>query len=574
MDIDYAQGLNLDVDVEIGTLEGVTGRLEIASNMFPKLTIENKYSHYDSSIVPFFKSPPSTIICKSNYQILTLCQNASSGRSFLPDYVVVGTKVNEVTGVDVSLVGLFSFFNGNSSFVFKDSYLGKRIFDNFIGSEFLISDDVYNFSVNHEFSSINDFDKTIISEDAVVRIIKKNGFISLDEAKNIIKKVRVLFSLLLGFDLSIRKTWLVYGDDNYAMPFYFHAFSNSEHPFEHAHQCFMVSPYIFNNDMWSTILNKAFNGEAGDDVSNIWVRLVSLFSYKGFWEYRILGIVSLLDSYSVRFHKRTGIEKLPSSDFKALKRGMVSVLDSYRSSLLLQNDQKYIEKSQVVDSMISSLDFIRNTNAQTFQLTFNILFDSVDKDVQDLIGFADGDFKLIKQIRDLAAHGEAIPQEIIDNIQQAMIVSEKIKFLLLFIIYRTLGFSRDLFIECCGMSHHKIKLGAKLRKIKLDELTGQSKFFKLNDDDWVKVNSLKGLGLAVTYHVKSDYLEIQNDYLSRLSKDWWETKQEEYSSSVDLIYASYASDDYFGVEHVASLYLLNGDSHVELNGVIMLWLND
>lgn len=107
---------------------------------------------------------------------------------------------------------------------------------------------------------------------------------------------------MLGFDLSIKKTWIVSDDVKHIIPLYFYAPSKSAQPFEHPHECLIYSSQLLNNDDWAKILTSAFNN-VNPSISDFWVRLVSMFSYKGFWEYEILGVVSLLDAYSKNYHK-------------------------------------------------------------------------------------------------------------------------------------------------------------------------------------------------------------------------------------------------------------------------------
>ncbi len=202
---EYLDCLELDVDVEMSNDNFIKGVLKTSNAALPFLVLNNESVYKDPVAHAFHKSPPSFIKCKSKNQVYTLFENKTIRGYITPEYIVAGDGFGGANGVEISLSGLYEFFNGMSSVEYKDNYLRKEVFDNFINIDFTINSEKYNLTVRHDHWGTSKANVTTITEDAVVRVEKYKGVISLKEAKNIIKKVKLLFSLLLGYDLSIKK---------------------------------------------------------------------------------------------------------------------------------------------------------------------------------------------------------------------------------------------------------------------------------------------------------------------------------------------------------------------------------
>lgn len=569
LSIDYAEGLNLAGKTSIGSIENIDCTLLIANSSFPHVDIGNAY--YNQELREYFKSPPSAITFTSQHNVFTLYNNESSGSSFIPEFIISGREPENINGVAISLNGLYSFFDGRSNFEVKDSCISKNITDRFVETQFYMGGVLYYFSVEHDYSYTKKITTTTLIEDAIVRVRRARGNISFDEIKNIVKKIRILFSLLLGFDLSIKKTWIVSDDVKHITPLYFYAPSKSSQPFEQPHECLIYSAQLLNNDDWAKILTSAFNN-VNPSISDFWVRLVSMFSYKGFWEYEILGVVSLLDAYSKNYHKIYTDKKMPAGQFKKIKNQMRGVLRDYKSELPENNKKNTI--CEVVDNIELQLSYIKNTNAQDFKVILDILMETIKSDIKNLINFKGVDFEIIIKIRNLAAHGSPINDSIIENLQQVMITKEKIKFLLLYIFFGSLGFSDVDFIKLCRNSFNKIKLGANLDPFTLKITYGNDIAFDVDAENIVKAKTKSRINAAIIFHVKSNRYEINNKALNEVIESIFTTNRGNYFNVIDLIYSEFINDEIFSVEYFPSVFLCCGNEKVELHGAYLIKSND
>jgi len=572
IDIDYVEGLNLEVKASAGTGDDLDCTLVIANNSFPSLALKNVNSHGGLRLSGLYENAPSLIKCTSKLSTISLYNNKLSGFHFTPEYIVMGETPENIKGVDISLSGLYSFFDGYSNFEFSNTCIKKEISDYLLNTEFYIGDEIYNFSVYHDYSCSRKFDTTTLVEDAIVRVYKSSGDISLDEIKIIIKKIRVSFSLLLGFDLSIRKTWLVDDNELRCSSFYFFSASKPEQPFEHPHECFVYSAQLLTIKNWQNILIGIFNDPTDSSILEFWVRLVSMFSFKGFWEYEILGVVSLLDAYSKKYHKKYTDKKMPVRTFDKLKDEIKAVLIKYKDSLPTNKDQS--RHCDVVDNMISQIGYIKNTNAQDFRLILKFLMGKLSENIRNLINFKDEDFEIIIKIRNSAAHGAPIDENIMKNIQRAMIVKEKIKFLMLYLFFKSLNFTDDEFVKLCARTFNKIRLGAQLDSYTLEVVYGNTTALDIDFESFEKAKQNKKSNIGIIYHIKSKIFEHDNKELNEIINCSHEIYSEKHSSVVDLIYDKYLYTGIYSVELCSTLYLCHADEKIKIHSSFLIKMND
>lgn len=570
LNIDYAEGLNLPAKISIGSIDDVDCTLIIARNSFPHLKMGDYF--YSKDVDAFLNNPPNLISIKSKRETFTLYNSESSGDSLIPEYVTTGSKPESISGVDISLSGLYTFFDGLSNFTVSDSCIKKDITDCFIKTEFNINDELYTFSVEHDYSFSKKIDTTTIVEDAFIRIRKYEGDISLDAIKNIVKKIRILFSLMLGFDLSIRKTWIIKNDGARCNSFYFHAPSKLEPPFENSHDCFIFSAKLLANNEWCEILTSTFNGDSSNSLSEFWVRLVSMFSYKGFWEYEILGVVSLLDAYSKKHHEAHTNKTISLRKFDKLKGSIKNTLREYKNSL--PADKNYDDSCEVIDNMILQVGYIKNTNAQDFRLILKLLMETISTDIQNLIDFKNEDFEMIIKIRNAAAHGAPIDEDIMANLQRVMIVKEKIKFLLLYLFFKSMNFSVKDFIKLCRHSFSKIKFGADLDSYTLNMISGTGVALHIDSQSIAKAKKTSKINTVIIYHVKSQRCEIGNSTIQEVMDSMYSSNKGKFNNFVDLIYEKYLINEIFSVQYLHSLFLCAEDEKIELHGAYLIKIND
>lgn len=569
LDIDYIEGLTLDVKASIATSEDLDCSLIIANNAFPTLRIEDSHFIWPKEIAAFNDSQFSLIKCTSRGRTINLYNVEFSHLSLIPKYIVSGEPPKNIKGVDISLSGLYSFFDGYSNFEIKETFIKKMITDCFIKTPFNIGNDTYNFEVYHTYSYSKNIDTTTFIEDAIVRISKDNGDISLKEIENIVKRIRVLFSLLLGHDLSIRKTWLVNEEEMRCCPFYFFSPSKLSQPFKYAHECFIHPVQLITNDDWCNALNKSFNDDAGGSILEFWVRLVNMFSFKGFWEYEILGVVSLIEVYSKKHHEEHTHNPMPQRQFDNLKKSIKNYIRELKQSTVI-----YEKHSDVIDNFIEQIGYVKNSNTQDFRLLLNLLIGTLSDDIRNLIGFKDEDFSMIIKIRNSAAHGSPVDENIMKNIQRAMIVKEKLKFLLLYLFLNEINITDKRFIKMCGRTHNKIRLGAQLDEYTLDVINGVGVVLNVSSDIISKVKNFRDPEISIIYHVKSKICEIDNDKLKEIIKSMYTTYKEEYKNIVDLIYHKYSCGSIFSVEYCSSLYLCNNNEKAALHSAYLIRIND
>lgn len=199
---------------------------------------------------------------------------------------------------------------------------------------------------------------------------------------------------------------------------------------------------------------------------------------------------------------------------------------------------------------------------------------TISSDIKNLINFKNVDFEIIIKIRNLAAHGAPINDSIIENLQQVMITKEKIKFLLLYVFFKSLGFSDVDFIKLCRNSFNKIKLGANLDPFTLKITYGNDIALDVDAENIIKAKTKPRINATVIFHVKSNRYEINNEALNEVIESIFTTNRGYYFNIIDLIYSEFINDEIFCVEYFPSVFLCCGDEKVELHGAYLIKSND
>lgn len=212
---------------------------------------------------------------------------------------------------------------------------------------------------------------------------------------------------------------------------------------------------------WDDVVKKFFQSEHRDVV---WARLAGMQNFEGFWEYRILGYVTLLDRYV-----STNVKKGPSvrPTTRKLKRleadlaGIKSVLTSSQTTEILD----------AVASLFSS--------TETFESRFEGLVASLDKNVVQVINFHPHDFERIKELRDEVAHGLEISYKSSD-LTLMLSIMHRLVLLLTYLFFLEVGLGTDIFLRCLDRTRSELRLRADIDKVHLHRVLRPETFFRVS----------------------------------------------------------------------------------------------
>lgn len=257
---------------------------------------------------------------------------------------------------------------------------------------------------------------------------------------------------------------------------------------------------------WNDVVNRFFQSQHRDVV---WARLAGMQQYEGFWEYRILGYVTLLDSYV-----STEVKKGPSVRPTTRKLTRLEASLSRMKSTLSPT-----QTTEVIDAVA---DLFSSKN--TFESRFEGLMATLDKGVAKVIDLQD--FERIKELRDEVAHGLEISYKSSD-LTQMLTIMHRLVLLLTYLFFLELGLG-DIFLRSLDRTRNEIRLRAGVEQRHLDRALRPGRFFTVVPEQ-LEVIKARPRQLISTCLVVDDkgVLSYSQEYSQRL-QDAMSTKAGRY----------------------------------------------
>ena len=209
---------------------------------------------------------------------------------------------------------------------------------------------------------------------------------------------------------------------------------------------------------WDSVVKKFFQSKHRDVV---WARMAGMQNFEGFWEYRILGYVALLDGY-VSMAVKKGFPVGPAT--KKLK-GLESALKSIKPTLTP------LQRNDVVAAVVTVF-----SSTDSFESKFDKLVAALDKDVIRIINFKDHDFKTIKKLRNEVAHALEISYKSFD-LTSMLSIMHRLVLLLTYLFFLDVGVGPDIFLRSLDRTRSELRLRADIDKVHLARKLRPETFF-------------------------------------------------------------------------------------------------
>lgn len=214
------------------------------------------------------------------------------------------------------------------------------------------------------------------------------------------------------------------------------------------------------DDCWNDVVNKFFRSNYRHVV---WSRLAGMQNYEGFWEYRVLAYVTLLDSYVSQAFKK-GPPTPPTKKLENFESKLGAI-------------QPRLSETQLAYAIEAASEVFSVNN--TFESKFRQLLSKLDSDVLKIINLSSADFKLIKGLRDGVAHGLQ-PSFIGSNITPVLVITNRIVLLLTHLFFLDVGLGRDVLLKGLARSVNKLRLESKIDQVHLDRVLKLGVFFQIS----------------------------------------------------------------------------------------------
>jgi len=553
--IDYFSNYSFFVSFEIKGIQCV-GKLNIEPSSFPKLIIEksdNHIEHYEHFEID------SNIQCKeiSGNNSFTLHECECYFGIIYPKAVTNGNVEHKSKKVEVYLTGISTWFERFRSFEFKGDFLKRdisiekfKVDFSYDGMNYTIEND-RNVSVTNGLTTNH-----IIDIHHKLCITKNDGIYTFIEIKNLTRKIRDLFSIILGASLSITHINICSLDssakhNSLYIPFY----NYEENPLKNWHESFCSYDAICEWNLWSIIINNFFKN---DTFENVWNRLIPIYADKiNYWEYKVLSHVVTLEMYCAKISEGKG-EKLSKEVFKELKEHLKNATQSF-----INKQKRSASDLKILESIQNGINGLKNTTHPTLKEKYEYLLLGIDPAIRDIISFTNEDFIIIKKLRDSVAHGLSYQTAIPGNITKEMGIASRLLILLMYLAFRELGFSDEQFSLCLYRSHSPLLKNIDLNERELDKFAKTAEFIELKDASFKKYMVYKPIVIIYEPSDNSYYLDEQLTY--KVQNDW---PNDKYHIANDFVNDLLPNG--LKIEFLTKAYLKYGEEEVLFYSVMLI----
>ncbi|GLQ97617.1 hypothetical protein [Dyella mobilis] len=304
-----------------------------------------------------------------------------------------------------------------------------------------------------------------------------------EDIKNKSHEMANLFSILLAHPISAISAW-VSEDGSRWYEAYFPTFKRAKRDISDGGffiRCFASRSML--EGKWQTLIESYYKSHYRD-IS--WVWLAGMQRYKGFWQYKVLGYVAVLDKFVSQFSKGQKARKGPSGKgLRKLGNALKKLADP-----LTQAQQK-----EVLDLVEKSLSGTRELN---FGEEYRYAIANSDSDVVQVINISKDDFKHIKKARDKIAHGDAVTSVTNDFTRENGIL-DKITLLLTYWAFRDFGLTKNDFLKCLTGNHSRLSLNPALDRVHLERVTKTSGFYGVSNAEFERISKVKKNKMAFCF---------------------------------------------------------------------------
>jgi hypothetical protein len=457
------------------------------------------------------------VVATGGAYTFTLCDCRVYGGSLYPKFLVYGNiSETRFSRIEIQLSEISEWF---LRWERVEGEVGKQLSWTIRTDHF--SADVTEGTRQFKISSNYDGDHERVGEDRIVheRVVFSFGaasnLFSLEDIREKALDLYTVLSVLIAYPISIVSINIfTKAGDGHA--FYF--LSVEQRPRDWSGdfwlQCFLRKEVL--DGRWPAILERYYQDHERRDL---WRRLVGMWRYEGYWEYKLVGFVSLLDRYvDLRTRAHPIIKASPGARLKKFKKDLYKVLGS-------QNSNQFSAISELATDTFGD-------SAPSFGDRFKKAMSDTDKEIVAIIGLEHKGFELIKKVRDAVAHGS--PPEVTDrDFPGIEIIIGKISLLLTYWAQLDLGISKEQFLG--GMkTHNFVYMRAIVDRVALARATRSAPFYKVSPDEFERLTGRKELRFDACFIEGPDReISLSEEY----TKSWktWSRDPKRTGSSTEWL---------------------------------------
>ncbi|HDZ8926570.1 TPA: hypothetical protein RUX58_001249 [Aeromonas dhakensis] len=488
--------------------------------------------------------------CELNGDSVFLCQCEVDFGSVFAEFLSTKeiTLSSEISILDIYIDGL-SVAMDNSS---RENEIDEK--------QFVITRPRSNFLVSLEHITVSDdwisslkrnseSTRAYLAVDShFIRLSFDNNPISIEGAKNYLMQLLGFFSILLMHPLNISrlKANLV-GKDSYAeiyIPF-------SVHNNSFKNESCLLDLKSLSNEQWELAFKNLFIMNFN---SSIWSRFRGMLMYEGYWEYNILGVVSLLDSY---LEEKYGVRNKKSKLIGKLNAALFNL-----KSVLSSELQEEFDKEQGNIRIVM--------NQPSFKVRYMKMVDELSDGFIKWCGLNEQQFSKIKKVRDSVAHSDV---DEINNTKDHLVnftIKNRILILLSYLFFKELGFNETEYYKLIRGTVNKVARSAFLDDYYLRKAIGDCFEIKCTNsasDEFSKVRRVS----SPIFVFHGGVWSFDEEASSRIFEITFESKCKSIAEAAEIFYSE-KGIEVSSSEYKGTVYLVDDNSHHVTNNATLVYI--
>lgn len=537
------------------------GSLILKPSSYPKLKINSNSHHLHFEENRVFDQP---IVCQdiSTNKFYTLYGSRLQRGTILSEFIATGKSTCcAFDKLKVCLTGVSTWIERQRSNEITASEFKRGIHVEKFSVDFNYQDNDYSIENSRNvLPSVVQGTKHLIELEDSFIITKKRGGFTLEEMKKVSQEVRTLFSLLLGFPLSIKNVYVTSSTEIHKyQSFIFPSVNYEEFPLESWHQCLCDFNSVFEWGLWDSIIKNFFKIKS---FRTIWNRLVPVLPHNTtrYWEFDILSVVVTLEMYCAQKSKGQG-HKLAKSKHHVLKEKLLGALSEFKLEATLSE-----QDNELVNDVSHIINQLKNTSHPTLQHKYNFLMSDTSSHIKEAIDFSDNDFKIIKKLRDSIAHGLHYKTATSGEITTEVQIKDRLLTLLTYFVLYELGFNDAQVAQSLSFTLNPFVMNAGGNERSRDKLAGNAKFITLAQniclDDHKPFSSI-----VIIYDQTVQQYTLDERLSYEVSRNWLSSGVRDVR---DFVKGLLTNDACYSLEYLNKVYLSSGDEERLYHGAILL----
>ncbi len=323
----------------------------------------------------------------------------------------------------------------------------------------------------------------------------------------------MIFTYLTGYECYPMHIW-VSDDNSYYRSLYKPVPTIRDINIVTSHEFIFKFKDLCEKNDFSKIFTNYYSNERFIKFKKLYSRFYYLYSSQNEWEYELLGYLSVFEK------SISNIQKYKYIDIEIKK----NIIDTVKNSLLTEfKKNRNIDYEPIEKSVLNYKEKLtyQKKHFLTFREKYLVWIENLDQTLNSIFSFDEREFKIIKKLRDDIAHSNSIDYSDYD-ISKIFEIIEKMKLILLYLIYTDLGFDLKRIISNLHSTMNPILRKSNIDKVALKRASGRIPFIKINNHDFKYFAEHNLMYLVVekkTENTDINYL-INKSFTENVNNSW------------------------------------------------------